>query len=133
MESMANWGMTFVVVGFLWVIPLWLIVRAWVTYRRWRIATGAKSTFAGLSFLLLSCSMGQWFLILPLSMLFERSGRTVVSKDLVGVTNFVLCVVTMVLSAAIPKTLERITPTRRALIAASVYMMPMWIFLLMAH
>jgi hypothetical protein len=128
-----DWLMALVMVGFLWGIPCWLIVRTWHKYRRWKLATQAKSTLAGLSLLLISSSTVLWFLLYPLSLLFKDTEKPFVSRGVVGGTNFLLCLATLFLSVAIPRTLEGVRPTRRALMAVSAYMLPIWIFLLTAH
>jgi hypothetical protein len=128
-----DWQMALVMVGFLWGIPCWLILRTWHRYRRWKLATQVKSILAGLSLLLISSSVVLWFLLYPLALLVKDSESPFVSRDVVGGANFLLCLATLFLSVAIPTTLEGVTPTRRALIAASAYMMPIWIFLLTAH
>jgi TRAP-type C4-dicarboxylate transport system permease large subunit len=120
-----NWGLAngFVMAGLLWGIPCWLIVRTWHKYRRWNLATETKSTLAGLSL---------WVLLYPLALLSKGIREKFSTPRESARVNFLLCFAALFLSTAIPQTLEGVTPIRGALMAASAYMPPTWMFRFMA-
>ena len=115
-------------VAMIWGIPSWLVFRAWRRYRR--LDAVQSSLCIAVSLLLLSEAM---LLVVGIVVAVEITSATRMpsSPQAVGVLNFVLCAIALV-TPFVLKTQDT-THVRRAVTAASIYLMFVWFYAMLAH
>jgi hypothetical protein len=129
----------FFIVGAVWVVPLWLVLRAW--HRYFRLSSDASTTTfsARAALVLLSFSSGMWLIFYALVLMseFSKVARSTLNlaaaPPTLAVVNLVVSVGAFVLSLLIPKTAHGTAPIRTASIIATSYMSLIWIFALVSH
>jgi len=117
-----------VAVAMVWGIPSWLVFRAWRRYRRFDAVQGSLQV--AIWSLLVSQAM---LLLVGVFVLVEiaSSARMSASLQQVGVINFFLCLIAL-LTVFVTKTQDTIH-LRRAITAASIYLMFVWLYAMLAH
>jgi hypothetical protein len=116
------------VVAIMWGIPSWLVFRAWRRYRR--LNTVQTSLRVAMSSLLVSEAM---LLLVGVIVVVANTSTAEMpgSPQGVGFINFVLCAIAL-LSLFVAKTEETVR-VRRAITAATIYLMFVWLYAMMAH
>ena len=115
-------------VAMIWGIPSWLVFRAWRRYRR---VDGVQLPLRiAISLLLVSEAM---LVLVGIIVAVEITSMTTMTVGLqqVGVINFVLCAIALV-TPFVVKTQDT-AHVRRAVTAASIYLMFVWFYAMLAH
>lgn len=116
------------VIAVIWGIPSWLVLRAWRRYQQ--LDTVQSSLRIAMSCLLISEAM---LLVVGVVVAVEMTSATrmLPSPQTLGVINFFLCAVAL-LSPFATKTHDTIR-VRRAITVASVYLLFVWLYAVLAH
>jgi hypothetical protein len=116
------------VVAMIWVIPSWLVFRAWRRYQR--LDSVQSSLRIAMSGLLISEAM---LLLVGVVVAVEMtsSARMLSSPQALGAVNLFLCLIALVgpFGAKTPDTV----PVRTAITIASTYFLFLWFYAMLAH
>lgn len=112
----------------IWGIPSWLVFRAWRRYRR--LDPVQPSLRIAMSSLLVSLAM---LMLVGVIVAVEMASRMRMpsSPQAIGFTNVLLCVIAL-LTPFVGKTRDTIH-VRRATTTASIYMIFVWLYAMLAH
>jgi hypothetical protein len=127
------------IAGAMWVVPLWLVLRAWRIYGTSRPDASTPTFSARSALVLLSFSSVIWLMFYALVLIaeFSKVARSIFNlapaPPTLAVVNLVVSVGAFVLSLFIPKTAQGTAPIRRAFIVVSSYMSLIWTFALVTH
>ena len=129
----------FLVVCAVWVVPLWLVLRAWHRYLKSSSDASMITFSARAALVLLSFSSVIWLIFYALVLIaeFSKVARSILNlaptPPTLAVLNLVVSVGAFALSLFIPNIGQGTAPIRRAFIVASGYMSLIWILALVTH